>query len=185
MRVTPLNKPIGTGGDCADLVSPSVKALALVAGSLFWVYALAALLTKGLDAGPSVLIGLIVLLGLFALPILGFLSVRGHPRSLSYKMILFPAFIFSLVPPIILGCILYVMFVVPTSGHIYTRNTSKVSVGMSVVQVYQRIGLPEQMVADGHVGTIRYILDRPFHNDRLFDVTFVDGKVASCEIKAQ
>jgi len=56
---------------------------------------------------------------------------------------------------------------------------------MTKAEVIQKIGLPEKTAADGQAETISYVLERPFHDDRLFYVKFVDGKVASCEIRNQ
>ena len=89
------------------------------------------------------------------------------------------------MPAAIFLCVLLVVFFVPRPGCIYTTGTGRISLGMTKAEVIQKIGLPEKTAADGQAETISYVLERPFHDDRLFYVKFVDGKVASCEIRNQ
>jgi hypothetical protein len=57
--------------------------------------------------------GLAVLIVPLLLPVFGFRILRGQQRSLLYKLLLFPAFVFSLLPAVVLLCLLLVVLFVP------------------------------------------------------------------------
>jgi len=67
-------------------------------------------------------------------------------------------------------------------GHIKAGDSSGISIGMTKDQVVQKLGRPENVNADGKSETLTYILERPWWQDKPFQVKIVDGKVASYEI---
>jgi hypothetical protein len=95
----------------------ALQSLALVAASLASFYGMARIVfSKGALADSQSLdfmFGLAVLILPLLLPIVGFRILRGQRRSLLYKLLLFPAFVFSLLPAVVLLCLLLVVLFVP------------------------------------------------------------------------
>jgi hypothetical protein len=91
------------------------KALALFAVSLLWFYGFGTVCNKGSQLGDSteVVISILLLVAPIVLPLLGFLLLKGQPRDLSYKSLLFPAFIVSFLPAAIFLCLAGVILFVP------------------------------------------------------------------------
>lgn len=67
-------------------------------------------------------------------------------------------------------------------GHIKPGEPSKISIGMTKEQVLRILGNPENVNADAHSETLSYILERPWWQDKPFQVKLVDGKVVSFEV---
>lgn len=67
-------------------------------------------------------------------------------------------------------------------GHIKAGEPSRISIGMTKEQVVRILGNPENVNADAHSETLSYILERPWWQDKPFQVKLVDGKVVSFEV---
>jgi hypothetical protein len=67
-------------------------------------------------------------------------------------------------------------------GHIKAGDPSKISIGMTKEQVIRLLGNPENVTADSKSETLSYILERPWWQDKPFQVKLVDGKVVSYEV---
>ncbi len=67
-------------------------------------------------------------------------------------------------------------------GHIKAGEPSKISIGMTKEQVLRILGSPENVNADAKSETLSYILERPWWQDKPFQVKLVDGKVVSFEV---
>lgn len=67
-------------------------------------------------------------------------------------------------------------------GHIKSGDPSKISLGMTKAEVMQTLGRPETVSAEGNGETLYYKLERPWWQDRPFEVKFTDGKVVSFRV---
>ena len=67
-------------------------------------------------------------------------------------------------------------------GHIKSGDPSKVSLGMTKLEVMQALGRPENVSAEGNGETLVYRLERPWWQDRPFEVQLTDGKVSSFKV---
>ena len=67
-------------------------------------------------------------------------------------------------------------------GHIKAGEPSRISIGMTKEQVVKLLGNPENVNADAHSETLSYILERPWWQDKPFQVNLVDDKVVSYEV---
>jgi hypothetical protein len=67
-------------------------------------------------------------------------------------------------------------------GHIKSGDSSKISLGMGKLEVMQALGRPETVSAEGTEETLRYRLERPWWNDRPFEVKLTGGKVVSFQV---
>ena len=67
-------------------------------------------------------------------------------------------------------------------GHIKSGDSSKIALGMSKIEVMRALGRPETVSAEGSEETLRYRLERPWWNDRPFEVKLTDGKVVSFQV---
>ena len=94
-----------------------IKSMLLIAASLLCLYGFAWLaFSKGVHISDTVdtAVGVAVLLSSLALPVAGFRSLRGHRGTPWYRTLVFPAFLISLAPAvIILYAILVVLIVRP------------------------------------------------------------------------
>jgi hypothetical protein len=93
-----------------------MKALALIAASLLWFYGFGCcVFTKGspLSGSTEVVVSILLLAAPLVLPLLGYFLLKGQPRDLRYKSLLFPAFIVSLLPAVIFLCVAGVVLFVP------------------------------------------------------------------------
>ena len=105
----------GTFGDIGRPMK-ELKALAVIAASLFWFYGFGSVIyTKGsrLSGSTEVVLSILLLAAPVVLPLLGFFLLKGQPRDLPYKSLLFPAFIISLFPAVIFLCVAGVVLFVP------------------------------------------------------------------------
>lgn len=67
-------------------------------------------------------------------------------------------------------------------GHIKAGASSKVSLGMTKLEVVRILGEPEHVKASGNEEVLSYILERPWWQDRPFHVVIKDGKVTSYKV---
>ena len=95
----------------------SVKAMAVVTASVAWFYGFLNITGAKGEAFSSdtteVMLSMLILFVPLVLPYLGFRLVMSHPRSPSYKMVLFPSFVISLFPAVTLLCLILVLLLVP------------------------------------------------------------------------
>jgi cytochrome bd-type quinol oxidase subunit 2 len=92
-----------------------VKASVLIVISLLCLYGFAWLaFSKGVRVSEAVdnTVAVLVLLSAVLLPILAFLLLRGQRGSPSYRALLFPAFLVSLAPAVIILCAVLVALLV-------------------------------------------------------------------------
>ena len=97
----------------------AVTAIALVGASLLCLYGFAWLaFSKGvrISDGMDTAVGVTVLVSSALLPVGGFLSLRGQRGSAAYRTLLFPAFLISLAPAVIVLCALLVVLLVRPPG---------------------------------------------------------------------
>ena len=95
-------------------MNPIAKAIALVAASLLCLYGFAWLVfTKGVHISETAdtTIGVLIVVSALLLPVVGYISVRKHRNGPAYAA-LFPAFLVSLAPSVILLCALLVVLFV-------------------------------------------------------------------------
>ena len=64
-------------------------------------------------------------------------------------------------------------------GRLKAGDASKISLGMSKLQVMRALGKPETVAADPTGETLFYRLERPWWQDKPFKVQIVDDKVVS------
>ena len=92
------------------------KAFALIAASVLWFWGFGScVFTKGspLSGSTEVFVGILLLAAPIVLPLSGFFLLKGQTRDLCYRSLLFPAFIFSLLPAVIFLCVVGVVLFVP------------------------------------------------------------------------
>jgi hypothetical protein len=70
-------------------------------------------------------------------------------------------------------------------GHIKSGDPSKISLGMTKLEVMQTLGRPENVSADANAETLSYRLERPWWQDKPFEVKLQDGKVVSFQVIEQ
>jgi hypothetical protein len=70
-------------------------------------------------------------------------------------------------------------------GHIKSGDPSKISLGMSKLEVMQALGKPENVAADATGETLSYRLERPWWQDKPFEVKLQEGKVISFQVIEQ
>jgi hypothetical protein len=70
-------------------------------------------------------------------------------------------------------------------GHIKSGDPSKISLGMTKLEVMQALGRPENAAADAKGETLSYRLERPWWQDKPFEVKLQDGKVVSFQVIEQ
>ena len=90
-------------------------AIALVVDSLLCLYGFAWLaFSKGVRVSEATdnTVGMVVLVSSMVLPLLGFVSLSGARGTVSYRVLLFPAFLVSLVPAVIIPCAILVALLV-------------------------------------------------------------------------
>lgn len=90
-------------------------AIALVVASLLCLYGFAWLaFSKGVRVSEAVdnTVGVAVLVSSVLLPVIGFLCLRGQRGTASYRVFLFPAFLISLAPAVIILCAVLVVLLV-------------------------------------------------------------------------
>jgi hypothetical protein len=96
-------------------MKPLPRAVLLVAMSLFCLYGFAWLnFRKGIRFSYTVdsIIAALILFGAVALPALGYLSLRRRQSAAPYQALLFPAFLISLFPAVIILSSLVAGFIV-------------------------------------------------------------------------
>lgn len=64
-------------------------------------------------------------------------------------------------------------------GHILAGDSTRVTLGMSRLQVMQALGRPENTTADVESETLTYDLERPWWQDRPFRIVLKNDKVIS------
>jgi hypothetical protein len=67
-------------------------------------------------------------------------------------------------------------------GRIKSGDSTKISLGMSKLEVMQALGKPEAVSADANGETLLYRLERPWWQDKPFKVQIKDDKVTSFEV---
>ena len=83
-------------------MSPTTKARALIATSVGWFFLFGSF--AGRKDNPfeseslNIVLGALAMVIPFFLPWFGFRLLRGQPRTSDYKVLLFPAFVISLLP---------------------------------------------------------------------------------------
>jgi len=95
-------------------MNSAIKAALLVIGSLLCLYGFGWLaFSKGVRIGEAAdtAIAVLVLVSAVLLPVLGFLSFRKQRGTSSYR-VLFPAFLVSLAPAVIILCAVLVALLV-------------------------------------------------------------------------
>lgn len=93
-----------------------IKALGLIAVTSAWAYIFASVIflkqPRGDYVTEIILLVLLVAIPLFLI-IFGFQVLKGQQRNLLYKALLFPTFVISLLPAVILLCLLGVVLFLP------------------------------------------------------------------------
>jgi len=64
-------------------------------------------------------------------------------------------------------------------GHIKSGDSTKLSTGMSKLEVMRALGKPESTSADANGEVLMYRLERPWWQDKPFKVQLKDDKVTS------
>ncbi len=70
-------------------------------------------------------------------------------------------------------------------GHIKPGDPSKISLGMTKLEVMQTLGRPENVAADAKGEILSYRLERPWWQDKPFEVKLQDDKVVSFQVIEQ
>ena len=95
-------------------VNTVLIAIALVVDSLLCLGFAWLAFSKGVRISETMdnAVGLLVLVSAVLLPILGFVSLGGGRGTASYRVLLFPAFLMSLAPAVIIPCAFLVALLV-------------------------------------------------------------------------
>jgi hypothetical protein len=124
-------------------------------------------------------VGKSIIVASVALPFLGFRGLREKGAPDSDRIALAAACVASLIPLI---CIL-VTFVSaqfgPLPGHVYEKDTNKITIGMTRDQVTKSIGSPHGWTSDAHKERLMYHLQARWWgmSGQEFYVNLLDGRV--------
>jgi len=115
------------------------------------------------------------------LPILGFGFLKRVKQADSDRDLAVLALFLSLLPLICVICTFISAQFGPLPGHVYAKDTIKVSNGMTRAQVVERIGEPHGWTGDTNEHKVRlwYAIQPPWwgRSGQKFYVNLVDGKV--------
>jgi hypothetical protein len=132
-------------------------------------------------------VGCLVVAVSLILPILGYRSAKTQ-GDWSHPVLLAPVCSTTLLPALIMLWLFLNACLFRFQGHVFARDSAKVSVGMSKDQVLHNLGWYGRAAADRDLSwetfTFTYDVQRPWgFDDRKFLVRFRDEKVVSTEFR--
>jgi hypothetical protein len=93
-----------------------LKPAALIGASMLWFYGFGIVISSKsspFSGSTELVVSILLLAAPVVMPLLGFFLLKGQPRDLWYKSVLFPAFLVSLLPATISLCAVGVLLFVP------------------------------------------------------------------------